>query len=140
MDYYTKYLKYKQKYSDLKNKLYGGVITERQYLALPDETKALYTYDHSKGPHWDETTYYRLKTPADILKEQEEERKAKDPKRLLKDYEYDKLSSTDKNKYTYDHSEGPQWDETTYYRLKTPADILKEQQIERKTYEISDIA
>lgn len=77
MDYYTKYLKYKQKYFNLKNKLYGGVITKQQYLALPDETKALYTYDHSEGSQWDEPIYYILKTPEDILKilkEQEKER------------------------------------------------------------------
>ena len=116
MGYESKYLKYKQKYNDLKKKLYGGVISQTEYGKLSEEDKFKYRFDaRSSSEHGEK--HYELKTPEELLK------------KIVSDEEYYSLPIIDRQKYRFDDESSTL--ARNYYKLKTPEERRQPQVLEK---------
>ena len=93
-------------------------ISQWDYNKLTPSEKLKWVFDHSEGPQWDSTDYYRRKTDKDRRNELERQAMLESPDRKISQWEYNELNSIAKSQWVFDHSEGPQQDSTDYYRRK----------------------
>ena len=91
-------------------------IPQWDYNKLPPSEQSKWVFDHSEGPQWDSTDYYRRKTAKDRQNELERQSMLESPDRKIPEWDYNKLPPSEKLKWTFSHYDGAPYSPDKYYK------------------------